>query len=150
MSLRKKVPATLGADGRLAFEEAPLKEICEGIDLNEDFARLFPALPKESVAPGGAWKDVFERHTDSYALKSVVAKVAAFEGTSKADETNGAGALQTSLKAEGTFSGEWDLDAGRLRVFEEARKEETKLETKSSVMATTAEMKRRVEVEKAK
>ncbi|MEK7468041.1 MAG: hypothetical protein AAB074_11550 [Planctomycetota bacterium] len=150
----KKISATLSAAGQLTWDEEALKKVAEGIDLNEDFAHLLPALPKAPVRPNESWEAEVDRHTNTCELvrREVTEKgpTAVLKGKSKADETSGEGDLKSSLRVDGTFSGEWDLDRGYLRVFDETRTEEAKIVTKDSVLITKSEVKRRVVLGKVK
>ncbi|MCE9584173.1 MAG: hypothetical protein K8T20_16940 [Planctomycetes bacterium] len=144
----RKIRATLNSVGQLVWDAEALRQVSPGLDLNDDLAGLFPALPRDPVAAGEKWTDVVDRHTDEYELRRVEERegkrFAIFAGTSKADEVKGGAALTSSLRVNGHFAGEWDVSAGCLGRFELERKEEARIVAKASVMVTTTEVKRLV------
>lgn len=146
----KIVALTIAADGKVAWDRAALKQINKVVNLNEDLASLFPLLPGKPVAAAGTWSGEVDRRTDALALKSVSGgegqRVAAIEGTSKADETNSAGDITASHKAGGTLSGEWNVDGGFPRKWHEERSEESSIVSKSSTLTTRSKISRTVEL----
>ncbi len=146
----RTVAAGLDAKGNLTWDEVALRNIVEGLDLNEDLERLFPALPADPVGVKDVWTAVVERHTDTYELQSIDARAARFAGKSAAEESRGTDALGSSLTVAGSLAGEWDVDAGALVSFREERVEDAKLVTKTSTLRTKSEMKRSVTMERKK
>ncbi|KAF0246905.1 MAG: hypothetical protein FD180_264 [Planctomycetota bacterium] len=150
----KMVTATLSRFGRLTWDEEAVRKVAEGVDLTEDLAHLLPALPLEPVSTTMDWEAEVDGHRDTYEIKSLEVKedrtVAVFGGKSKADETTGEGELKTTLRVDGTFSGEWDVDGGHLKHWKENRTEEAKIVGKDSMFITKSELTRDVTVGRKK